>query len=90
MYEPYLGKTETDPPGGRGTLVTNQTRADGFAKLANQNKKISMLHCSGDAAVDIGLSAYEQLVKSQEMNTLKRIEHFGMFQLTDQLQNHQG
>ena len=82
MYEPYVGTQDTDPPGGKGTLVTNQQLAKQFSKLANQNKKISMLHCSGDAAADIGLNAYESLSKNQTSNTIKRIEHFGMFQLT--------
>ena len=82
MYEPYVGVQNTDPPGGKGTLVTNQKLADQFSSLANQNKKISMLHCSGDAAADIGLNAYESLSKNQLGNTIKRIEHFGMFQLT--------
>jgi predicted amidohydrolase YtcJ len=87
MYEPYVGVQDTDPPGGKGTLVTNQQLANQFSALANQNKKISMLHCSGDAAADIGLSAYEALSKTQTNNTIKRIEHFGMFQLSpDQLQ----
>ena len=81
MYEPYVGVQDTDPPGGKGTLVTNQQLANQFSALANQNKKISMLHCSGDAAADIGLSAYEALGKTQSNNTIKRIEHFGMFQL---------
>ena len=87
MYEPYVGIQDTDPPGGKGTLVTNQNLATQFASLANKNKKISMLHCSGDAAADIGLNAYESISKDQAAsNTIKRIEHFGMFQLTpDQL-----
>ena len=82
MYEPYVGVQDTDPPGGKGTLVTNQNLANQFAVLANQNQKISMLHCSGDAAADIGLNAYESLSKNQTGNTIKRIEHFGMFQLS--------
>lgn len=82
MYEPYVGVMDTDPPGGRGTLVTDQALANQFSKLANQNNKVSMLHCSGDAAVDIGLNAYEALSKNQQTNTIKRIEHFGMFQLS--------
>lgn len=82
MYEPYVGVMDTDPPGGKGTLVTNQALANQFSKLANQNKKVSMLHCSGDAAIDIGLNAYESLSKHQAGNTIKRIEHFGMFQLS--------
>lgn len=82
MYEPYIGVMDTDPPGGKGTLVTSQTQATQFARLANQNKKMSMLHCSGDAAIDIGLNAYETSGKGESINTIKRIEHFGMFQLT--------
>ncbi|QWD90393.1 amidohydrolase [Polynucleobacter sp. MWH-Braz-FAM2G] len=82
MYEPYVGVQDTDPPGGKGTLVTNQALANQFAVLANQNKKITMLHCSGDAAADIGLNAYEAVSQKQASNTIKRIEHFGMFQLT--------
>jgi predicted amidohydrolase YtcJ len=82
MYEPYVGVMDTDPPGGKGTLVTDQVLANQFSTLANQNKKVSMLHCSGDAAVDIGLNAYESLSKNQSGSTIKRIEHFGMFQLS--------
>ena len=82
MYEPYVGVMDTDPPGGKGTLVTDQALANQFSTLANQNKKVSMLHCSGDAAIDIGLNAYESLSKNQSGNTIKRIEHFGMFQLS--------
>ena len=82
MYEPYVGIMDTDPPGGKGTLVTNQSQAIQFAKLANQNQKASMLHCSGDAAIDIGLNTYTTSAKTQDSNTIKRIEHFGMFQLS--------
>jgi predicted amidohydrolase YtcJ len=82
MYQPYVGVMDTDPPGGKGTLVTRQTEVNQFSKLANQNKKATMLHCSGDAAIDIGLNAYEQLMKSHPNQNIKRIEHFGMFQLT--------
>ena len=84
MYEPYLGKLETDPPGGLGTLVTPQPKADQLARRASQNDKIAMLHCSGDAAMDIGLTAYEQLVKGGTKQTIKRIEHFGVFQVNDE------
>jgi len=84
MYEPYVGNLDTDPPGNKGTLVTTQSNANAFTKLANQNKKISMLHCSGDAATDIGLNAYQHVINSSHSNAIKRIEHFGMFQLSDQ------
>lgn len=84
MYEPYLGKLETDPPGGLGTLVTPQPKANLHARRANQNGKIPMLHCSGDAAMDIGLTAYEQLARDNPTQTIKRIEHFGVFQVNDE------
>ena len=84
MYEPYVGNLDTDPPGNKGTLVTTQSNANGFTKLANQNQKIAMLHCSGDAATDIGLNAYQHVINSSHSTTIKRIEHFGMFQLSDE------
>ena len=86
MYQPYLGHFDIDPPGGRGTLVTPQHEANAFADLAHANGRIAMLHCSGDAAVDIGLSAYEHSAPApdpRQPDTIRRIEHFGMFQLTD-------
>jgi predicted amidohydrolase YtcJ len=84
MYQPYLGHFDIDPPGGRGTLVTPQDDANAFADLAHTNNLITMMHCSGDAAVDIGLGAYEHSAKSGPApDTIRRIEHFGMFQLTD-------
>jgi len=84
MYEPYVGNLDTDPPGNKGTLVTTQSSANAFAKLANQNQKTAMLHCSGDAATDIGLNAYQHVISSSHSTAIKRIEHFGMFQLSDQ------
>ena len=88
MYQPYLGHFDIDPPGGRGTLVTPQDDANAFADLAHKNNRIAMLHCSGDAAVDIGLSAYEHSAQAGagsdgHPDTIRRIEHFGMFQVTD-------
>lgn len=83
MYEPYLGHFDIDPPGGRGTLVTPQQQADAFADRAARDHRIAMLHCSGDAAVDIGLGAYEHAAQGDSAASLRRIEHFGMFQLTD-------
>ncbi len=82
MCEPYLGHDRDDPPGGRGSLVTSQAQADRFAALAAKNGVMPMLHCSGDAATDMGLATYENLVKSgAPLPPLMRIEHFGMFQL---------
>lgn len=84
MYQPYVGHFDIDPPGGRGTLVTPQADANRFADLAHTSGRIAMLHCSGDAAVDIGLGAYEHSVRvGPKPDTIRRIEHFGMFQLTD-------
>lgn len=84
MYQPYLGHFDIDPPGGRGTLVTPQEDANAFADLAHENNRIAMLHCSGDAAVDIGLGAYEHSAQTAgRPDTIRRIEHFGMFQVTD-------
>jgi predicted amidohydrolase YtcJ len=87
MCDPYIGHFETDPPGGHGTLVTPQPEADHFAALANKAGAICMLHCSGDKAVTIGLDAYEKVIRSGRPDSIMRIEHFGMFQLTgEQLQ----
>lgn len=82
MYEKYLGKQDIDPPGGHGHLVTPQAKANQIANIAKKNNKISMLHCSGDAAVDIGLKAYEQSLKTSA-RPIQRIEHFGVFQLNN-------
>jgi predicted amidohydrolase YtcJ len=84
MCEPYIGHFETDPSGGHGTLVTPQPEADRFAALANNAGAICMLHCSGDKAVTIGLNAYEKVIRSGRPAAIMRIEHFGMFQLTDE------
>ena len=83
MYKPYIGKLDTDPPGGLGTVVTDQPAANRFAAIANRAGVICMFHCSGDKATDIGLNAYDQVIKSGRPGTILRIEHFGMFQLTD-------
>ena len=83
MYQPYVGHVDTDPPGGLGTLVTDQPAANRFAAIANKAGVICMFHCSGDHATDIGLNAYNKVIKSGRPGTIMRIEHFGMFQLTD-------
>ena len=82
MYQPYVGHFDTDPPGGKGTLVTDQTAANRFAAIAQKAGVICMLHCSGDHATDIGLNAYDKVIKSGRPGNIMRIEHFGMFQLT--------
>jgi len=83
MYQPYVGKFDTDPPGGKGTLVTDQRAANRFAAIAYQAGVICMMHCSGDHATDIGLNAYDKVIKSGGPRAIMRIEHFGMFQLTN-------
>ena len=83
MYEPYIGHVDTDPPGSKGTLVTDQPAANRFAAIAHKAGVICMFHCSGDHATDIGLNAYDKVIKSGGPRTIMRIEHFGMFQLTD-------
>jgi predicted amidohydrolase YtcJ len=83
MYGPYVGHFDTDSPGGRGTLVTPQADADRFAGIADKNGVISMMHCSGDEAMDIGLTAYENQIKRGATEKIVRIEHFGMFQMSD-------
>lgn len=84
MSEPYEGHFDTDPAGGLGTLVMPQAEADAFAGLAHANRRLAMLHCSGDAAIDICLTAYETSVAADPgVTTPRRIEHFGMFQMSD-------
>lgn len=83
VYDPYEGHFDIDPPGGRGALVTPQPDADAFVDLARRNGRLAMLHCSGDAAVDICLTAYEKDAAAPAPDAQRRIEHFGMFQLSD-------
>jgi len=83
MYERYKGHFDTDPPGDQGTLVTPLPIAQHFADIANRNGILCMFHCSGDKAMDIGLDAYEQEIKTRSQQTIMRIEHFGMFQMSD-------
>jgi predicted amidohydrolase YtcJ len=83
MYQPYVGHFDTDPPGGIGTLVTDQAGANRFAAIAHKAGVMCMLHCSGDHATDIGLNAYAKVMKSGRPGAIMRIEHFGMFQLTN-------
>ncbi len=83
MCEPYIGHFDTDPPGGHGSLVTDQQGVNRFARIADEAGVICMLHCSGDKATDIGLTAYEQMIRSRKSSGLFRIEHYGMFQLTE-------
>lgn len=83
MYEKYLGHFDTDPPGDKGTLVTPLQTAEHFADIANRNGVTCMLHCSGDKAMDMGLDTYAREIKTRSRQTPMRIEHFGMFQMSD-------
>lgn len=83
MYGPYVGHFDTDPKGNRGTLVTREPEAERFANIAAKNGVISMMHCSGDEAMDVGLTAYEDLSQLKRSGSILRIEHFGDFQMTD-------
>jgi len=82
MYEQYKGHFDTDPPGNKGSLVTPLNRVEQLADIANKNGVMAMLHCSGDKATDICLDAYEHEAAARSRQTIMRIEHFGMFQLT--------
>jgi hypothetical protein len=83
MYERYRGHFDTDPPGDKGTLVTPLPETQHFADIANRNGVICMLHCSGDKAMDIGLDCFEHEIKTRSRKSLMRIEHFGMFQMSE-------
>jgi predicted amidohydrolase YtcJ len=83
MYEKYVGHFDTDPPGNKGTLVTPLPASEHFADIANRNGAICMLHCSGDKAMDMGLDTYAREIKVRSKPTIMRIEHFGMFQMSD-------
>jgi predicted amidohydrolase YtcJ len=82
MYQPYVGHFDTDRPGGKGTLVTDQAGANRFTAISHKAGVICMLYCSGDHATDIGLNAYDKVMKSGRPGAIMRIGHFGMFQLT--------
>lgn len=82
MYEPYEGHVATDPPGGTGVAVSSPAQLARFVEIANKNGVMSMMHCSGDKAIDLCLDAYEGGVAKRIEKTIVRIEHFGMFQLT--------
>ncbi|MFH0985339.1 MAG: amidohydrolase [Candidatus Omnitrophota bacterium] len=84
MYGPYVGHFDTDPEGDRGSLVTAQSVADRFAGIAVKNGVMSMMHCSGDEAIDMGLTALEGQIKSGTTGSIMRLEHFGMFQMSDE------
>ncbi|MCX6277318.1 MAG: amidohydrolase [Bacteroidetes bacterium] len=81
MCSPYLGHKETDPAGGHGAQVTSGDQAIRLAKIAQKNGVICMLHCSGDKAMAIGMTTYENLCAAGKPKNIFRIEHFGVFQM---------
>lgn len=83
MYERYEGQFDTDPPGNKGQLVTGAAELNRFVEIAGKNGVMAMLHGSGDAAVDLGLTAYESQIQAGATGSIMRIEHFGMFQLSE-------
>jgi predicted amidohydrolase YtcJ len=83
MYQPYEGHFSTDPPGGRGSLVTPPDELQRFVDIANRNGVIAMIHCSGDKATDMCLDAFEHEAATRSLESAMRIEHFGMFQLSE-------
>jgi len=82
MYAPYLGHNEIDPPGNMGSLTSSPEEVRSFTDIAARNGATAMIHCSGDKATDLCLDAYEREVANGATNTM-RIEHFGMFQLSE-------
>lgn len=81
MCSPYLGHKETDPAGGHGSQVTSEEQAMRLANIAQKNGVICMLHCSGDKAMAIGMTTYENLCAQGKPKNIFRIEHFGVFQM---------
>ena len=81
MCSPYLGHKDTDPAGGHGSQVTSGDQALRLAGIAQKNGVICMLHCSGDKAMAIGMTTYENLCAQGKPKNIFRIEHFGVFQM---------
>jgi predicted amidohydrolase YtcJ len=82
MYEPYEGHLPTDPPGGRGEQRALLQVAQHFVDIAADNGVMVMSHCSGDQATDLCLSVFEHGAATRAAPAMMRIEHFGMFQLS--------
>ena len=82
VYEPYLGKFPGDFPGGKGILNSSQENADKLADHIEGAGLMSLFHCSADHSTDIGLNAYEKLLKAGPRKNILRIEHFGDFMMT--------
>ncbi len=82
VYEPYLGKFPGDFPGGKGILNSSQADADKLAARIDGAGLMSVFHCSADHSTDIGLNAYETLLKAGPRKNILRLEHFGDFMMT--------
>lgn len=82
VYEPYLGNFPGDFPGGKGILNSTQEDADKLAAHIDGAGLMSLFHCSADHSTDIGLNAYEKLLKAGPRGNILRIEHFGDFMMT--------
>ena len=83
VYEPYLGHFPTDIPGGKGILNFTQEEANALALRVDDAGLMCLFHCSADHSTDIGLNAYENVLKSGNPKNILRIEHFGVFMLSD-------
>lgn len=84
VYQPYCGHFDTDIPGGLGNLNIPQPNADLFAQRANDAGLTCMMHCSADHSTDIALHAYEKVQATGKPRAIQRIEHFGVFMITDE------
>ena len=84
MFSPYVGHFETDPAGNRGQLVTPPSELERFIGIARKNGVAVMLHSSGDEATDLGLTALESYTQKGPSDTILRLEHFGVFQMSDE------
>ena len=82
VYEPDLGKFPGDFPGGKGILNSTQEKADQLAAHTDGAGLMSLFHCSADHSTDIGLNAYEKLLKAGPRKNILRLEHFGDFMMT--------
>jgi predicted amidohydrolase YtcJ len=84
VYASYCGHFPGDFPGGKGILNTPQERANEIAAKVDGAGLMNLFHCSADHSTDVGLNAYENLLKSGPRKNILRIEHFGVFMLTDE------
>lgn len=84
VYKPYCGHFVTDFPGGKGIMNFTQERANDLAKKVDDAGLMCLFHCSADYSTDVGLNAYENVLKAGKRKNILRIEHFGVFMLSDE------